>query len=198
MKNLVKIYDNLTDKTQGADWYYQANEFCKQVAETYDVPLPIVCGILSALSPSVAWEINKRDCVKMIELGTNGIDRFPNYKFATYGQNVIKAWEIFKGNLIPEHAFHPQKAPKTYNFYHNILHPDNGNFVTIDRHAHTIATGGEILYTGLTHKKYRTIADHFKKAAERIGILAPTLQAVLWVSYRNENVNDFSNIKTPF
>ena len=179
MKNLVKLYEKLTDKTQGADWYYKANEFAKQVSEKYDVPLPIVCGVVSALSPSVAWEINKRDAVKMVELGTNGIDRFPNYKFATYGQNVIKAWEIFKGNLNPDHAFHPQKAPKTYNFYHNILHPDNGNYVTIDRHAHTIVTGGEEVYTGLRFKKYREIADAFKRAAERVGLIAPTFQAIM-------------------
>ena len=196
MKNLVKIYEKIANKQDGADWYFKANEFAKQVAERYNVPLPVVCGVLSALSPSVAWEINKRDAVKMVELWVNDFDRFPNYRFSTYSQNVIKAWEILKGNLNPDLAFHPQRAPKTYNFYHNILHPDNGHYVTVDRHISALV--GIESNNQLTYKRYYTIVEHFKRAAEKVGLIAPTFQAIMWVSYRNENVNDFSNIEVPF
>lgn len=190
MRNLVKLY-NQSDKS-GKDWYRQANEFCRSVATKYDIELPVVCAILSALSPGTNWEVNKRDCEGLIVANKGGKYRF---RFTTYGQNVIKAQRIYKGELSPFEAFNPKTGAKTYNFFLNVLNPENPVPVTIDRHTYTVATGET--YKGLTPKQYGLIVEHYHKAASKLGILASELQAVLWVSYR-EKENISFEIQAPF
>lgn len=80
-------------------------------------------------------------------------------------------------------------GPKTFNFFHNILRPDDPNYVTIDRHAYAIAKGDNA--ERLTQKQYLDVANHYVRSANRLGILPNQLQAVLWVDYRTKYVNTF-------
>jgi hypothetical protein len=158
MKNLALLFER-SDKS-GMHWYYSANEFCKKVSEQYSLPIETVCAVVSSLSPGTNWEQNKKDSVNLIE-SFYGNDR--KFKFTTYGQNVLKAYKILEQKAKPETFFNLKTGAKTFNFFFNLWQPENPEFVTIDRHASTIATGES--YTGLTQKQYKNIATHYMKAS---------------------------------
>ena len=92
--------------------------------------------------------------------------------------------------------FNRRTGSKTYHFYHNLLEPDNSAFITIDRHSYLIATG-ETYTSGLHLAKYERIADVYRKAAKKLGILPNELQALLWVDHRTKENIKF-NIDVPF
>lgn len=187
MKNLKKIFE-ASDKS-GLNWYNDANEFCTKIAEKYSLPLDRVCGVVSALSPGTNWEQNKKDAVNLIEAFLGLSDR--KFKFTTYGQNVIKAQRILEETTRnPETFFNLKTGAKTYNFYFNILNPQDANYVTIDRHAYRIATGKE--YKAITPKQYAEIAEHYKRAAKKLGVSPAQLQAALWVDYRKKQSINFA------
>jgi len=183
MKNLVKLYIE-ADKS-GINWYVDANLFARKVAEQYDKPLKTVCAVISALSPSTNWEQNKADTIGLIS-GKKG------YKCGTYGRNVAKAREILRTN---EPLFSPKTGAKTYNFFYNIWQPENPDYICVDRHAYTIAT--DEIYTKLHLAKYNKVANHYRKAAKKLGVLPNQLQAVLWTSYRVKENIQFTT-KVPF
>jgi hypothetical protein len=182
MKNLVKIYKELKDKS-GQRWYFEAHSFAQYLAEKYNKPIEITSAIMSALSPGTHWEQNKKDAEALLSIDAGKNTK--KYKFVTYGQNVIKAERILTGQISPFEAFSEKTGAKTYNFFYNILQPDSDQYVTVDRHAFKIATGRE--YTGLKGKQYRIVKEHYIKAAKRIGISPPQLQAALWVQFRIDN-----------
>lgn len=193
MKNLVTIYNTVSPsiKLDGLSWYVNTRLHCQQLADRYGIDLPRVVAIFSALSPSTNFEQNKKDCENLIK-GNGG--KIGRYKFQTYGANVIKAQNIFSNLLEPDKAFSLKTGAKTFSFYRNILKPNDCEHVTIDRHAFRIATGDD--YKGLSPKQYRLIAEHYKKAAIKLGIIPCQLQAVLWVNYRIEN--DIQQKAAPF
>lgn len=185
MKNLAIIYRKIEPKN-GSDWYFQANKFVRNVAKNYGMDTETVSGILAALSPAVNWEQNKKETVTLIRIN-RGIHTKP-FNFSTYGNNVVKAQKIYDG-IHPLEVLNEKTGPKTYNFYHNVLHPENPDYVTIDRHAFRIAT--EKPYDRISFKQYREISEHYIKCAKRLGILPNILQSVLWVWYRENNVNNY-------
>ena len=189
--NLVKKYKEI--ESPDNFWYFSANLFATSLAFRYNKPLPVVCGVISSLSPATNWEQNKKDAEILLSINA-GIYK-GKHKFVTYGQNVIKAQKILIGEIEPEKAFSVKTGAKTYNFFHNILNP-TGDHVTIDRHAYTIATGEKYI-TGIGLKKYRLIADQYKKAAKKLGILPSMLQCALWVNHRIEK-NISYNVNMPF
>jgi len=181
--SLIKKYSSANK--DGANWYLEAHNFCKQVSENYNVSLVTVCAVMSALSPATNYEQNKKDTVNLIK-GKRG------YKCTTYGANVKKARAILKDG-IPR--FSSKTGAKTYNFFFNLLEPDNSAFICVDRHAYVIATGET--YKGLTPKQYGNVAQQYTKAAKKLGILPNELQAVLWVDYRHKEEIKFKEF-TPF
>ena len=184
MNNLIKKFEQVADHS-GLNWYREGNIWCKRVADKHSLSLVTVCGVVSALSPATNWLQNQRDALGIIE-------RKKGYKCGTYGMNVAKARAILKDGMP---RFSLKTGPKTYNFFYNLLEPDNSAYIAIDRHAFTIATGEP--YVGMTAKRYRDISEHYRKAAVKLGLLPNELQAVLWVDYRiKENIK--FNIDVPF
>jgi hypothetical protein len=185
MKNLIRIYSG-ADKS-GMYWYNDANIFACRVAEKYNLSLPVVSAVLSALSPGTNWEQNKKDTINLIEAAQGNKREF---KFTTYGQNVIKAYRILDEKASPETFFSLKTGAKTFNFFYNVWQPENPEFVTIDRHAYVIATGLD--YSGLTPKQYSEVATHYKKAAAKLNVLPSQLQAILWTDYRTKQEIKFT------
>ncbi len=197
MKNLIKAFHKVDPQSlkDGLQWYKNANEFCQSIATKYSIDLPKVCGILSALSPATNYEQNKKDTEGLIRLLTG---RIQAYTCTTYGPNVRKARSIFSTDKSPLDFFSLKTGPKTYNFYLNVLNPI-GNEVTIDRHAYRIATGNEP--KSMTIKQYNVLADHYRKASTKLGILPLELQAVLWIDYRVKQeiaFKEYQSIDCPF
>lgn len=179
MKNLALLFER-SDKS-GLSWYAGANDFVNKVAANYSLPVDRVAAVVSTLSPGTNWEQNKKDSINLIESMSGNRRKF---KFTTYGQNVVKAFRILDENAIPESYFSLKTGPKTLNFFYNLWQPDNPDFVTIDRHAYTVATGEQ--YIRLTVKQYRDVAEHYMRAAKRLDILPNQLQSTLWVDYRKK------------
>jgi len=193
MRNLVKIYSTIDQPTvrAGLSWYNEANQYCRQLGNTFGLELSAVCGIVSALSPGTNYEQNKKDAYHLIK-GS------PMHKCTTYKANVSKAKSILRGELLPSEAFNLKTGAKTYNFYQNLLNPGNPEYVTIDRHAYAIAMPGD--YKGLHLAAYTRVANGYKMAANRIDILPCQLQAILWIDYRNKqniSFNTFAIVNTP-
>ena len=73
-------------------------------------------------------------------------------------------------------------------FFMNVYRPYGANYVTIDRHAVSIALGkvvtGDLLK--MTAKQYEFFAEAYIKASKRVGILPCQLQAVTWVAWRGD------------
>lgn len=197
MRNLIKYFDKIPDSTKGDGliWYQKAHEFCQRVADQYQLDLAVVCAIVSALSPMGNWEQNKRDAVRLIETNKGIGDK--GYRFVTYGQNVLKAQDVYRGNIDPFKAFSPNTGPKTYNFFHNLLYPNSLEHVTVDRHMVRVVTP-DSQSDAIRGKQYKLIADHIKKAAEKLSLVPANLQAILWLDYREQNVNKFKVYDVPF
>lgn len=178
---LINLY-NQSNK-DGANWYHEARLYCQTLADSHSLPLKVVVGVLSALSPATDWERNKLETLWLIQ--TYKGQKVAKFKFTTYGQNVVKAQNIISGKIDPDKAFNEKTGAKTYHFYKAILEPDSPDWIVIDRHAYAIATG-KTYSAGLRGKQYRLIANRYRAAAKRIGVTPSSLQAVLWVDYRNK------------
>jgi hypothetical protein len=192
MKNLSKLFNGLPDKQEGLDWYQEAHQFACWLADKHTLSVSVVAGVISALSPSCNWEQNKKGACRLIELATKG--KHSTDGFMTYRRNVLKAYEIIRTGE-PEKFFSEKTGAKTYNFFYNIWQPTSPNHVTIDRHSFEVATGEK--YNWLTKYQYTLVADHYKKASAKLGILPNQLQAILWVDFRKQNEIYFKTF-TPF
>jgi len=122
-------------------------------------------------------EVNKLQAEQLIKGKRKG--------FTTYGHGVQKAIRLLD-HPNPAEEFNPKTGAKTFNFYYNILEPDNPEFVTVDRHAYILATGKS--YNSLHPALYNRIARHYKVHSHRVGVLPNQLQAALWVNHTESNV----------
>lgn len=174
-KNLTKLY--LALQRPETQWYKDANKWCKQVADKNGLPLANVCAIVSALSPSTNWGDNKKQALQLIKGKRSG--------FTTYKQGVNKAIAALTSPE-PGKLFNEKTGPKTYHFYHNLLQPENPNYVTVDRHFWAIVTG-KSYEVGTRIAQYRPIVETCKRHAKRLGLVPCELQAALWVAHREQN-----------
>lgn len=174
VENILNSYNKASSAQieEGLNWYRDANQF----ARTLPVPLTNAAAVISALSPANKWSTNKLEAQAIIH-------NVPGYRFCTYGQNVEKA-RIALREPEPERLFSEKTGYKTLSFYHNILNPEDPNWVTIDRHAAAVAEGRENSGSvRLTVKQYRAYAEAYKTAAFILGILPCQLQAICWVQH---------------
>jgi hypothetical protein len=59
-KNIIAIYKlaKPSEIYDGLSWYINANKDCQEIADKFKIPLHIVVGVLSALSPNNKYERN--------------------------------------------------------------------------------------------------------------------------------------------
>jgi len=191
VENILAIYKLATpeEKRDGIVWYADALRDCTRIAIDLDLPIHIVTGVVSALSPNNKWDrnvINARDLCQAFIDG-DGID---SVKVSTYGANKRKAWSILEDMLDHEGVIDRLKGQKTTSFYRNIMGDDT---CTIDGHARNIAYNERV---GLTDdktnigvKEYRTLQAEYVAAAKRTrvngrALKAFELQAITWVTWR--------------
>ena len=62
MANIMTLMDAATDDEirHYKDWYSYATRDAEELAGAYDVPVPVVVGIIAAMSPNVEWDQNIR------------------------------------------------------------------------------------------------------------------------------------------
>ncbi|WAB08781.1 hypothetical protein SEA_ANDRIS_77 [Streptomyces phage Andris] len=172
----VRRQANEEQATQGRLWYSTAHGLADMMAEG-DVRLG--AGLLAALSPQTSWPLN-------VELAKNAYAT--GQPSGHLGDALAKAAKILAGTDPAEVL--PMDR-KTGHFYRCILDPADADAVCIDRHAHDIAVGEEYgaRERGLGAKgRYALIAHCYREAAQRLGELPSTVQAITWVVWRDRLV----------
>ena len=74
VKNILEVYSmaDMQDIQSGMDWYQDAWDICQEIADRHELPLHIVAGVLSALSPTNKWTQNVKDADSMCALFVSG------------------------------------------------------------------------------------------------------------------------------
>lgn len=182
--NIRKMYRRSTeqDRIEGLKWYISAYGEAIRLSERYRTTVEEAAKTIAILSPGVKWEVNLVDAEIMLANWRAGqlIDDFP---VSTYRKNKQKAWQYLTESI--EYKQPTVSGFKTYNFYLNILHPEQALGVTVDRHAYRVAIGkprsGSV---ALSKTLYRTVSQAYATVAREVGILPHELQAVVWCAYR--------------
>jgi len=177
-------------RAEGKAWYREARAFARELSRTYGIPLVQVCGVIAALSPSVAWDVNKRQAEALCRAFSNGGD-LADVVVSTYGKQAAKAREIIqlaktrydeldRRGLIFEIL--GVRAFKTWAFFDNIYRL-NGQDVTIDQHIIMAADFAE-LWTQSAKWCYDLLARSMRKVAEELKLKPHQLQAIIWLTYK--------------
>ena len=186
--NIKAIYQlaTLTERQDGINWYPNARQIARGLAERHDITLPQAIGVIAALSPRNRWERNVQDADSLITaFQAGGAEQAQLTKVCTFGANKAKAIRI----LQDPYAQHDEvrvilSGPKLQEFYTCIA---DGTDVCIDGHAFCIWAANR---TGLKDvpaigvKLRREIKADYLSAAKELGITPSACQAITWVTYR--------------
>lgn len=170
--NIIAAYERTTpeQRAKGAQWYPVAHDLATMIA---DGDTRMGAGVIAALSANKSWSENTKIATRAFASGK----ATGHVKDA-----ILKATRIMNGadpaDVLP-------MAAKTGNFYRCILDPSDPEPVCVDRHAHDIAVGRTFgdADRGLSSKgRYNALAQAYRDAAKRLGMVPSTLQAIVWVA----------------
>jgi hypothetical protein len=182
MNSIEKYYLNSLqiEKENGMQWYKNAKNTICTIADKYGIHHKIAIAVTSALSPRCIWESNIKDLENVLKWYTDKNKRsYP--KVTTYNQNRNKAI-----NILMNENTNVFNTAKTFNFFNNIMYPENKDYITIDGHSINIYYGkiGAVKNKHFTDKYYYRIAKAYKKIAAKYDILPNQLQAITWLSFK--------------
>jgi hypothetical protein len=175
VRNITSVWHTSSQEQlqQGVEWYTRAHETAKMLA---DGDVKVGAGLLAALSPQTPWWLN-------VELACDAFESGNATRHT--GDSCSKANKILAG-IDPAEVL-PMRR-KTGHFYRCILDPSDPVAVCVDRHAYDIAVGIPLgdWNRGLSaYGRYALVAQCYWEAAQRLGELPSTLQAVAWVTWRD-------------
>ena len=172
--NIRAAFDAATpdDLAKGLRWYANAQREGRAVGPT----LHRGVGVIAALSPMQAWDVNIELARKLAKLHAEGAP-MPTTGFG-FKKNVAKAWAILDGTK-PLDAL---RGPKVRSFYRNMLGCSTS--VTVDRWAVRIAMGDPKHDGTVPSGEYDAMADAFRSVADDLGMTARELQAATWTWVR--------------
>lgn len=171
VRNIIRAYQKTTkeQRIQGESWYRNALSLATFLDESNPRR---AAGILAALSANKRWADN-------VDLAVKAFTGEPG---GHTNDTVEKVRRILSGE---EPSTVLPVGRKTWWFFLNIMNPDDGNIVVVDRHAHDIAVGE--LYDdrnrGLsTIRRYDILADAYREAGRKLAKLPSHVQATTWVA----------------
>jgi hypothetical protein len=184
-ENILSKYGEATpeDLARGRDWYATAHHIATRLGGG-DVHKG--AGIIAALSPQKDWDINLEGAHHIVRTGTP-------WRHTT-SDNNRKALRILSGEH-PNDVLNTPAGHKVYSFYRNIVHLNDPNVVTIDKHAHDIAMGippgyrqASKIDMGLgERKRYDHFVQAYASATHKSDEELPsTMQAITWVTQRRQ------------
>lgn len=186
-KNIIAIYKlaKPSEIKHGLTWYVNANSDCKEIAEKLELPLHIVIGVVSALSPNNKWERNVINAEDLCTAFINGQD-MDSIKVSTYHKMKEKAWSILETMPNYEETIEILNGKKIVSFFKNISGDETD--ITIDGHARNIyyndKQGLTTPNTNIKKNEYKDIQKAYLRASKKLGIKAYELQAITWVAWR--------------
>lgn len=174
VSNVVSVWSLATSKQaeEGRGWYARAHETAAMLA---DGDVRVGAGVLAALSPQTSWWQN-------VELAADALETGRASRHT--GDSCSKANRIMAGE--DPVAVLPMQR-KTGHFFRSILNPSDPTAICVDRHAHDAAVG--VPYGSWTRGldargRYALISHAYWEAAQQLGQLPSTVQAVVWVAWR--------------
>lgn len=186
-KNIIAIYKlaKPSEIKHGLTWYVNANSDCKEIAEKLELPLHIVIGVVSALSPNNKWERNVINAEDLCTAFINGQD-MDSVKVSTYHKMKEKAWSILETMPSYDETIEILNGKKIVSFFRNISGDETD--ITIDGHARNIyyndKQGLTTPNTNIKKNEYKDIQKAYLRASKKLGIKAYELQAITWVAWR--------------
>ena len=186
-KNIIAVYKMATSDEikQGITWYLNATSDCKNIADKLRLPLHIVIGVVSALSPNNKWERNVTNAEDLCTAFINGQD-MDSVKVSTYHKMKEKAWSILETMPNYEETIEILNGKKIVSFFRNISGDETD--ITIDGHARNIyyndKQGLTTPNTNIKKNEYKDIQKAYLRASKKLGIKAYELQAITWVAWR--------------
>ena len=186
-KNIIAIYKlaKPSEIKHGLTWYVNANSDCKEIAEKLELPLHIVIGVVSALSPNNKWERNIINAEDLCTAFINGQD-MDSIKVSTYHKMKQKAWYILETMPNYDETITILNGKKIVSFFRNISGDETD--ITIDGHARNIyyndRQGLTTPNTSIRKLEYLDIQKAYLRASKKLGIKAYELQAITWVAWR--------------
>jgi hypothetical protein len=185
-----------SEKSEGLQWYNNANSRAIAISEQYETGLDKVCGVIAALSPNNRWTRNLHDAERLIEVIKSGgdDDDLRQLKVSTFGANKAKAVKILR-EPGPD-VMSILGGRKTQAFFACILNPRRKDYVCVDGHAYSIWLGERVPTTRtpkISAKLYAQISEDYKEAASIINAISldgqqytpAEVQAITWVTWRN-------------
>ena len=186
-KNIIAIYKlaNASEIKHGLTWYVNANTDCMRIANTLELPLHIVIGVVSALSPNNKWERNIVNAEDLCNAFINGQD-MDSIKVSTYHKMKEKAWSILQSMPSYDETINILNGKKIVSFFRNISGDETD--ITIDGHARNIyyndRQGLTTPNTNIKKNEYLDIQKAYLRASKKLGVKAYELQAITWVAWR--------------
>jgi hypothetical protein len=186
-KHILAIYKlaNPSEIKHGLTWYVNALTDCRNIANDLDLPIHIVVGVVSALSPNNKWERNIINAKDLCTAFINGND-MDSIKVSTYHKMKQKAWHILETMPSYEETITILNGKKIVSFFRNISGDETD--ITIDGHARNIyyndRQGLTTPNTNIKKSEYKDIQKAYLRASKKLGIKAYELQAITWVTWR--------------
>ncbi len=169
----------------GLFWYPTTHVDALASSVRYDLPLDVVVGVISALSPKLSWLRNVKAADRVISAYVNGEGRksLTGTSVPCYRANVDKAWNILRSGSARDYFVY-ETGPKTFCFSDNILRPWASELVTVDRHAFRAWMADNNAGERLTARQYRLAAADFVTLASEYGVRPLQLQAIAWLTWK--------------
>ena len=186
-KHILAIYKlaNPSEIKHGLTWYVNALTDCRNIANDLELPIHIVVGVVSALSPNNKWERNIVNAKDLCTAFINGND-MDSIKVSTYHTMKKKAWHILETMPSYEETIEILNGKKIVSFFRNISGDETD--ITIDGHARNIyyndRQGLTTPNTNIKKSEYKDIQKAYVRASRKVGVKAYELQAITWVTWR--------------
>jgi hypothetical protein len=172
------------DKDRAILWYPTANKELQSLASQFGKPLPIVAGMTARLSPSITWERNLIAVRDLLE-GKQIVDGYTRNSNIAINIMNGKWWD---SEISVSFSF-PRTSPKTFCFYHNLLHPYESSHITIDRWMiRASLPEGDIR---LQEADVKVNRNNYAELSQRVidfalskDIYPVAMQAILWTQIR--------------
>lgn len=174
------------ERLEGIEWYSRARVHADNATGLGDDKAHASCAIVAALSPQCSWDQNLTNA----ELVVSG-----DADQCTQSHNAIgKATAVLAG----ADPLRTLGGRKVRSFYRNLLDPDRIGPVTVDRHALAVILDRSSRKDPKAAKMlerigaYQYVAACYRTASRRLGLKPQALQAIVWLSWRNEHAPGWS------
>jgi len=157
---------------QGADWYPNAHRVANRIASSAGIDTSAAAGIIAALSPRVAWEVNVRNARVFAHGGAVGY----------LGTQLRKA-DMIRSGVDPIDAL---TGVKERAFYLSIVNPIASTVACIDRHMLDAAYGDDAGKAARWVDGVERCQRATYSVASEVDRSVPETQAIIWIVQRGK------------